>query len=149
MDKVTLAIAKKYTDDTILGGGGIKGKNCTIYGIQDILGGKRVTFQWTLDDGTLRQQTMDVMNGADGQNGVDGAKGDKGAKGLGIKSAIVDTNNHLIITYDDNSTEDAGEINLSTISDKLEILDAPTTDGIYSLKVTVTNGIPTYSWVEE
>lgn len=32
------------------------------------------------------------------------------AQGIGIKKTEVDSNNHLIITYDDNSTEDAGEI---------------------------------------
>ena len=82
MDKVVLALARKYTDETVIGGGGLKGKNCTIYSITDIPGGQRVTFQWTLDDGSTRQQTMDVMNGEDGQNGVDGAKGDRGPAGI-------------------------------------------------------------------
>lgn len=30
-----------------------------------------------------------------------------------------------------------------------EFPDAPTTDGTYTLKATVSSGIPTYSWVEE
>lgn len=32
-------------------------------------------------------------------------------------------------------------------TDYLSALKAPSTDGVYSLKVTVANGVPTYSWV--
>ena len=31
--------------------------------------------------------------------------------------------------------------------DAAEVLDAPTTDGTYNLRVTVSGGVPTYSWV--
>lgn len=96
IDKTTYAAAKKYTDTTVLGGGAIKGKNCIVDSIMAITGGNRVTFKWTLDNGTVQTNYMDVMDGADG---------------LGIASVDIDsTNNHLIITYDDGTTHDAGEI---------------------------------------
>ena len=44
----------------------IRGKNATISNIEAIPGGNRVTFRWTLDDGTPKTRTMDVMNGEDG-----------------------------------------------------------------------------------
>ena len=140
IDAKTLAASKKYTKETVEGAGAVKGKNCTIDSISPITGGNRVTFKWTLDNGTVQTGTMDVLNGADGAQGPAGPKGDTGAQGpqgiqgpagangpkgetgaqgpqgpagangLGIKSVDIDANNHLIITYDDNTTHDAGEI---------------------------------------
>ena len=62
--EVALAAARKYTDLALIGGGALKGKNCTIKSITEITGGHRVTFEWTLDDGTVQTDTMDVMDGA-------------------------------------------------------------------------------------
>lgn len=36
---------------------------------------------------------------------------------------------------------------VKAIADRTELPDAPTTDGGYMLKVTVTGGVPTYEWV--
>lgn len=119
IDAKTLAASKKYTKETVEGAGAIKGKNCTIDSITPITGGNRVTFKWTLDNGTVQTGVMDVMDGADGAPGIqgpagpagaDGRDGAPGADGLGIKSVDIDGNNHLIITYDDDTTHDAGEI---------------------------------------
>ena len=62
----TLAVAKTYTDETVIGGGALKGKNCTISSITEITGGHRVTFKWYLDDGTEQSAYMDVMDGQGG-----------------------------------------------------------------------------------
>ena len=62
-DLEIMGICNDYTDETVLGGGAIKGKNCTIQSITDITGGHEVTFKWTLDDGTEQTATMDVMDG--------------------------------------------------------------------------------------
>ena len=99
----TLALSRKYTDESVSGGGTIKGKNCQIQSITSITGGHRVVFVWYLDDNTEQTSTMDVMDG------------DKGDTGLGIKSVAVSAYNHLIVTYVDNTQEDAGEItNITT-----------------------------------
>ena len=102
-----LAAAQQYTDETIEGGGAIKGKNCTIDSIESISGGQRVTFKWTLDDGTEQTSTMDVMNGVDGQDGK------------GIKSVAVNEESHLIITYTDDTTYDAGAIEVHSAVDSV------------------------------
>ena len=62
----TLVAAKKFTSETALGGGAVVGKNVTISSITPIEGGNRVTFSYTLDDGTVKTSTMDVMYGKDG-----------------------------------------------------------------------------------
>ena len=68
--KKVYALLKKYTDDSIAGGGISAGKNCTIKSITAITGGNRVEFEWTLDNGTVKTETMDVMDGAPGQDGL-------------------------------------------------------------------------------
>jgi len=73
--KQAYALSKTYTDATVEGGGALKGKNCTISSITDITGGHRVTFQWTLDNGTVQTDTMDVIDGVDGTNGTNGTNG--------------------------------------------------------------------------
>lgn len=108
MDIITLALAKSYTDTSLAGGGAIKGKNCVVDSITAITGGHRVTFKWTLDNGTEETGYMDVMDGEKGD------QGNKGDTGLGIASVSVNSNNHLIITYEDSSTEDAGQIVVTT-----------------------------------
>lgn len=113
IDAKTLAASKKYTKDTVEGAGAIKGKNCTVDSITDITGGHRVTFKWTLDNGTVQTGTMDVMDGAQGIQGPEGPAGADGADGqdgLGIASVDINAENHLIITYTDGTTHDAGEI---------------------------------------
>lgn len=76
--KKALAVSKKYTKDSLLGVGAIQGKPCQIQSITPIAGGNRVTFQWTLDNGTVQTGTLDVF---DGEKGDKGDKGDRGAIG--------------------------------------------------------------------
>ena len=85
-----LALSYKYTEETVIGGGAVKGKNCTVSSITDIEGGKRVTFMWTLDDGTEKTSFMDVMNGD---------------SGVGIVSMEADGNVLVIVTSDGQSYE--------------------------------------------
>ena len=131
VDAKTLAASKKYTKETVDGAGAIKGKNCTIDSITPITGGNRVTFKWTLDSGTVQTAYIDVMNGADGATGATGPQGPagptgatgatgatgpqgpqgiQGPAGVGVSSMTIDAYGHLIITYDDGTTQDAGSI---------------------------------------
>ena len=113
----TLVAAKKFTSETVLGGGAVVGKNVTISSITPIDGGNRITFSYTLDNGTAKTSTLDVMNGVagkDGKNGAKGVKGDpgqdgtNGQDGIGISKiektkteGLIDT---YVITFSDNST---------------------------------------------
>lgn len=96
MDIISYAKSRRYTDESLDGAGALKGAPCEIESIVEIDRGHRITFKWTGTSGTEYTDTMDVMNG------------------LGIKSmAIEDVSGeqHLIITYDDDTTEDAGKVN--------------------------------------
>lgn len=72
MDIVTLALAKKYVADSLVGVGALKGSPCTIKSITAITGGSRITFSWTDTDNVEHTNTLDVMNGAKGDRGDDG-----------------------------------------------------------------------------
>ena len=109
-DVEILAASMSYTKQTVLGGGAIKGKNCTITSITDIeenskVVGQRVAFQWTLDDGTVLSDTMDVMFGDDG---------------VGIAS-ITAEGNVMTITYTDGNSDTVtlptADVNLEDIDD--------------------------------
>ena len=118
IDKKAYALANGYTDETVIGGGAIKGKNCTISKIEDIDGGHRITFGWTLDNGTTKSQTLDVKDGADGYTPVkgvdyvDGAKGDKGEKGAngvdGYSPTVVENANNTESNYKLDITDATG-----------------------------------------
>lgn len=75
------------------------------------------TYTITLTNGNTA--TFNVTNGQNGQNGADG---------LGIKSVAVNGSNHLIVTYDDDTPEDAGEIDVSVPIDDT----TPASDKVYS-----------------
>ena len=96
MDIVTLALAKAFTKKTVDGLGALKGANAVITSITKENGISTVTFEWTGTSGTKETDSIQVKDG------------EKGDTGLSVKSLSIDENEHLIITYSDNSTEDAG-----------------------------------------
>jgi len=105
--KKVYAILKKYTDNSIAGGGAIKGKNCVINSITSITGGHRVEFQWTLDNGTVQTDTMDVLDGVQGPAGKDGKDGKDGRDGLTPTITISEiTGGHKITVTIGSSTDD-------------------------------------------
>lgn len=68
-----LALAKAYTEATIKGEGAIKGKdgkNCKIKSVEKIGNQNKVTFEWTNDDGTTRNEYILVDDGVNGADGV-------------------------------------------------------------------------------
>lgn len=60
------AMSKGYTDESLIGGGAIKGKNCQVLSTEPIEGGTKVTFVWYLDDGTQKTSSINVMDGKGG-----------------------------------------------------------------------------------
>ena len=96
MDIVTLALAKAFTKKTVDGLGALKGANAVITSITKENGISTVTFEWTGTSGTKETDSIQVKDG------------EKGDMGLSVKSLSIDENEHLIITYSDNTTEDAG-----------------------------------------
>jgi len=104
MDKKSLAVSKKFTEDSLDGIGALKGAPCEILSIENSDDGTHtITYQWTSNSGKVLQDTMTVKDGADayalavesgyegtleewllslkGSKGEKGNKGDKGDKG--------------------------------------------------------------------
>lgn len=96
MDIVTLALAKAFTKKTVDGLGALKGANAVITSITKENGISTITFEWTGISGAKETDSIQV------------ADGEKGDTGLSVKSLSIDENEHLIVTYSDNTTEDAG-----------------------------------------
>lgn len=114
------ALSKGYTDETVIGGGALKGKNCTIQGTsEDAQGNSVVTFGWTLDDGTNKTTNLTVKKGIDAKQ---------------ISSIVLDaTDNHIKVTMSDSTVFDAGEMPLEPVKvSKAEgnALESKT-DGLY------------------
>ena len=139
MDVVTLALAKRYSDDSILGTTGpLKGKPCTINSITNIEGGKRITFGWSDNSGSSHTSTLDVMDGAE------------------VESIEINGSGHIIFTFTDGRTVDGGEMpiaddadevaytneNFPAITNVKEGLDAALTAGaVLQNPITVSNAV--------
>lgn len=63
IDIITLALARKYTNDTANALGAVKGAPCTIESIVDDGEFNVITFGWTANDGTHQTSTMTVKHG--------------------------------------------------------------------------------------
>jgi hypothetical protein len=95
MDKKSLAVSKKFTEDSLDGIGALKGAPCEILSIENNDDGTHtITYQWTSNSGKTLQDTMTVKDGASAyalavESGYEGTleewllslKGDKGDKG--------------------------------------------------------------------
>lgn len=63
MDIISYALSRKFTEDTVIGLGALKGANCTISSIVHRDGINIVTFEWTGTDGTTKTSEMIVNDG--------------------------------------------------------------------------------------
>ena len=77
-------------NSTLVGGGALKGKNLVVTSIEAIDGGVRMNVQWTLDNGTVQTDHVDLTNG----NGIKSIEKTSTA-------GLVDT---YTITFDDDTT---------------------------------------------
>lgn len=64
-----VAETKQYVEDTVIGGGAIKGAPCEIQSIEEVDGGNKITFTWKLEDGSTRSDFIFVKNGEGGKDG--------------------------------------------------------------------------------
>lgn len=111
---LTLAMAKKYTDNSLAGAGAVAGVPCQIQSITPITGGNRVTFLWVDNNNVSHTSTLDVMDGAkgdkgdkgdtgiqglQGEPGIQGPQGIQGEKGVGIENITKKSSAGLVDTY--------------------------------------------------
>lgn len=104
MDKKAYIIAKNssvtYVDEVLDGVTLINGANCEIDSITPSADGRYVTvvFSWTgTSTGQKYTSEMKVYNG------------------VGIKDMTLNSNNHLIVTYTDDTIKDLGQVPVPTV----------------------------------
>lgn len=78
MDVTSYILAKRYTDQVIIGAGAIKGASCQIKSIEPVEGGNNIIFEWVYSDGSTGEKTLFVRDGEGGQNGQTPYIGDNG-----------------------------------------------------------------------
>ena len=116
-----------YIKSTLNGAGALKGKNLVVTSIVDITGGKRINVQWTLDNGTVQTDHVDLTNG----NGIKSI-----AKTS--TSGLVDT---YTITFDDDTTETFTVTNGADGEDGRDGADGQDGNGIDDIEKTSTAGL--------
>jgi len=138
MDVISYALSRKYTNDTVIGLGAIKGSNCSITSIVDNSDGTHdITFSWkdtsdvthtsilTVSDGETPTFSSTVITGGhritftteDKTVSFDVMDGSKGDSGISVVSSNVDDNNNLTFTLSNGNVISAGKINAVTIVD--------------------------------
>jgi len=68
MDLITLALAKKYVEQTAVGLGAVRGAPCTIQSITDSSTEATITFRWTGTDGSTNTSALVLKHGKDGSS---------------------------------------------------------------------------------
>lgn len=99
---LTLLKSNKYTDDSLMGLGAVKGSPCAIREVIRENNGTRVIFEWETNAGIYRKSEIFVKDGNH------------------IVSASVNDKNELILTMSDNKIINAGTI---TVNEGNVILD--------------------------
>ena len=116
-----------YIKSTLNGAGALKGKNLVVTSIVDITGGKRINVQWTLDNGTVQTDHVDLPNGN------------------GIKSVVKTSTSGLVdtytITFDDDTTETFTVTNGADGEDGRDGADGQDGNGIEDIEKTSTAGL--------
>lgn len=96
-------LARKFVENTAIGLGAVRGKNCNISSIVEEDDKSILTFKWTGDDGTVQSSTMTVKNG------------------ISVTSVDLDeTTNKLTCTMSDGSIQECGIVNVVTDVSKIE-----------------------------
>ena len=121
----TLAMSKKYTNESLIGVGALKGSPCTIKNIEKEDRISKVTFEWTAADDTKRTSEMLV------------------ADGTTISKVEVNENNELIVTLSDNTSLNGGSIKTIKgdpgFSPKIKA-NKDNTDTVYRLDIETEEG---------
>lgn len=127
MDIATLAAAKRYTNETVIGMGALKGAPCTVKSVTPVTGGNEVILSWTATDGSVTENSFVVKDG------------------VSVVGVSIDTTtNSLIVELSDGSTKNAGVLPKGEKGNKgfsPTITENPdNTNEIYKLDITNEDG---------
>lgn len=92
---IAYILSKKFTKDTVIGMGAIKGAACQVQSINKVGKTTTITLKWEDNLGGVHTQPFDIEDGADG---------------VSVVGATIDVNGHLILTLSDTNTIDCGKV---------------------------------------
>ncbi len=105
---------------------------------------------WVINDTKTEYKAIGV-DGQNGTNGKDGTNGTNGKDGRGIVSAIINEDGNLIITYNDGTSENAGNLIVKnpTIDENNKIVFKTFTVEENIVYGKVANGTEYFSFIDE
>ena len=92
---VALLLSKKFTKDTVIGMGAIKGAACQVQSINKVGKTTTVTLKWEDNIGGVHTQAFDIEDGLDG---------------VSVSNATIKSNGHLELTLSNGNTIDCGKV---------------------------------------
>lgn len=103
---IALKKAKSYIEESLLGAGAIVGKNVVVSKIEPIVDGNRVTFTYTLDNGTQKNSYLDVMNGKQGISVVSAKVDNSGILSFKLSNDEIISAGKIMINMDNMNLDD-------------------------------------------
>lgn len=155
MDILSYILSRKYTQNSLMGMGALKGANATIQSITNNADGTHdIVFAWEDNEGETHTDTLVIKDGTDGTNGVDGVGivsiEKTGTSGLVDTYTITLSNGNtetLTVTNGSNGTNGTNGINGETPEISSQSITGgnrvtfTTTTPSQSVSIDVMNGI--------
>lgn len=92
---IAYILSKKYTNDTVIGMGAIKGAACQVQSINKVNKTTTITLEWEDNLGTSHTQSFDIEDGLDG---------------VSVTGATIKPNGHLELTLSNGNSIDCGQV---------------------------------------
>ena len=92
---IAYILSKKYTNNTVIGMGAIKGAACQVQSINKVNKTTTITLEWEDNLGTSHTQSFDIEDGLDG---------------VSVTGAIIKPDGHLELTLSNGTTIDCGKV---------------------------------------
>ena len=92
---VAYLLSKKFTKDTVVGMGAIKGAACQVQSVNKVGKTTTITLKWEDNVGTSHTQSFDIEDGLDG---------------VSVQGATIDANGHLKLTLSNGTVLDCGQV---------------------------------------
>lgn len=92
---IAYILSKKYTNDTVIGMGAIKGAACQVQSINKVNKTTTITLEWEDNVGTSHTQSFDIEDGLDG---------------VSVTGATIKPDGHLELTLSNGNSIDCGQV---------------------------------------
>ena len=141
---IAYILSKKYTNNTVIGMGAIKGAACQVQSINKVGKTTTVTLKWEDNVGGIHTQAFDIEDGLDG---------------VSVSNATIKPNGHLELTLSNGNTIDCGQVlpqydtmptpSSSNEGQILQYIGTTTSNYINGYFYECINDGGVYKWVEK